>query len=101
MLMLLFLLIPSVSEAKDIWIDSYNGMDCYIIEDTIYWSSDVYVELETKLVRNGKCIKIIDWELFTFRGKDGYRANDGAGIWNGDWRGLAKKIYQYCREHRY
>lgn len=62
----LFLFGSSNSQATDVWVSQYDGVDTYVMDNTIkhgVTSSGRWVSVSTKNVRNGQLVDTITWRF--------------------------------------
>ena len=97
--------------AKDVWIDSSEGVETYIMDETIEGDSNEngkWLRVDTKIIKDGEIVRAVRW-IFTQDGSDGDRlenwfcnASENGSRSFGTERvsgTYLKKIIAYCLDH--
>ena len=80
--MFVALTVTQTCAAKDIWVENHNGVDVYVMNETITGNqTDTGAKqftVSTKLVRNGQLVQTVHWNFDKFRTDDWQYTNSNA-----------------------
>lgn len=97
---LILFIIPSITHAQDVWIYSHDGIDSYIIEESIAAESDL-VTVTTKDVQDGNLLRTIHWKFENVFGQWRYETSEMDGFHTTVVieDGLSGKILRFYLDH--